>query len=181
VNWYAIHTRSRFEKRVCEVLRRKSLEAYLPVAQEVHRWKDRRKIVEVPVFPGYLFVRFPGCQVSRLAVLQTPGILEILGFGEQIEPIPESQIEAIRRLESSGLPLFHCPYLRQGALVRVRRGPLRGLEGILVRFKSRFRVVVSVTLLAQSVAAEVDASDLDAVQRPLRMPDPEPAWVAQSA
>ena len=159
--WYAVHTRSNFEQRVAAELAAKGLESFLPATQEIHNWKDRKKLVEIPVFPGYVFARFPDSGAARVQVLRTSGAVRILGTSTAIEPVPEVEIESIRQLLRSTVPFFAHPFLREGALVRVRRGPLQGVEGLLLRVKNQGRLVLSVQMLAQSVATEVD---IDAVE-----------------
>ena len=162
--WYAVYTRSNFEKRVAAELTALRVENYLPVVEQVHQWKDRKKVVEVPVFPGYVFSRFADSQAARLRVLRAGGAVRILGSSEWIEPIPEGEIESIRRLLQARVPCFVHPFLREGAWVRVKRGPLRDLEGLLVRVKSATRLVLSIALLSQSVATEIDAADVEALR-----------------
>jgi transcription antitermination factor NusG len=165
--WYALYTRSNFEKRVAEELTAKHVENYLPLVEQIHQWKDRRKRVEVPVFPGYVFVRFEDSQSARLQVLRTSGSVRLLGQADRIEPVPDAEIESIRRLLRARVPCFSHPFLREGAWVRVRRGPLRDVEGLLVRVKSKTRLVLSVALLSQSVATEIDMADVE-VLRPAK-------------
>ena len=165
--WYAVYTRSNFEKRVAAELAAKSVEHYLPVVPQLHQWKDRRKWIDVPVFAGYVFARFCDSLQTRLQVLRTAGAVRILGQAERIEPVPEAEIESIQRLLKANVPCCAHPFLREGAWVQVKRGPLRGLEGLLVRLKSKTRLVLSVTLLSQSVATEIDISDVE-VLRPAR-------------
>jgi len=167
VRWYAIHTRSRFEKVVAAHLSAKAVENYLPSFEEVHQWRDRKKKVEMPAFPGYVFARFADGGAARLKVLKTPGAVRILGGEDGIEAVPDREIDAIRRLFRSSAPCFSHPFLREGAWVRVRRGPLQGLEGLLVRAKNRDRLVLSIDLLSQSVATEIDASDVEVI-RPVK-------------
>jgi len=162
--WYVVRTRSNFEVRVNTRVLEKGLECWLPVFQEVHQWKDRKKLVEVPVFPGYLFTRFADSSESRVAVLRTEGAVSILGQREQIEPVPDEEIEALRRLLTGGPRCMAHPLLREGAWVRVKRGALKNLEGLLIRVKNQTRLVLSITLLSQSVSTEVDASDVEYVQ-----------------
>lgn len=159
--WYAAHTRSNFEKRVAAELEAKGVEPYLPAYQEIHQWKDRRKRVEVPVFPGYVFVRLSDSPARRLAVLQTAGVLRLLGHGGAPEPVDDAELEALRRLLKSNPRCLAHPFLREGARVRVKRGALAGVEGILARLKNQSRLVISVALLAQSVAVEVDTADVE--------------------
>lgn len=162
--WYAVRTRSNFEVRVNTRLLEKGIECWLPVFREVHQWKDRKKLVEKPVFPGYLFTRFADSSESRLAVLRTEGAVRILGQREEIEPVPNAEIEALQRLLTSNPRCLAHPLLREGAWVRVKRGALKNLEGRLVRVKNQTRLVLSMTLLSQSVSTEVDASDVEYVQ-----------------
>ena len=164
-NWYAVHTRSNFEHRVSAELTRKGFESYLPVFQELHQWKDRKKVVDVPVFRSYVFARFADDSQSRLAVLRCDGATRILGSQDSITPVPETEIEAVRRMLSAAAErcLAH-PLLREGAWVRVKRGPLKNLEGLLVRAKNQTRLVVSVTLLSQSVTTEVGAGDVEFIR-----------------
>ena len=141
------------------------MEHFLPAAQEQHRWKDRTKTIEVPVFPGYVFVRIPDSGEHRLRVLQTDGAIRILGHGgNSIEAIPDSEVESVRLLVASGLHIFGHPFLREGARVRVRSGVLRDVEGVLARFKNRTRLVLSVNQLAQSIAVEIDITDVEEVR-----------------
>ena len=160
-NWYAVRTRSNSEKRVNAQLREKGFETYLPVFREVHQWKDRKKLVELPIFPGYLFTRMLDQDEDRLAVLRTHGTVRILGQGDRIEPIPEEQILALRQMVSGSPHCFVHPLLQEGCWVRVRRGPLKNLEGLLVRLKNQTRLALSITLLSQSVSAEVEAADVE--------------------
>jgi transcription antitermination factor NusG len=162
--WYAVYTRPHFEKRVAARLAEKQVEHYLPAFHELHQWRDRQKSVEVPVFPSYLFVRLEDSPAERLRVLVTSGVVRILGPEIKAEPIPDSQIEAIRRmLTGSGGRCYRQPWLQAGTLVRVRRGPLKDLQGFLVRVKNQVRLIISIDLLAQSVAAEVDVRDVEPV------------------
>jgi len=161
--WYAVHSRSNFERRVAAELASKGFESYLPAYEEIHRWKDRQKKVEIPLFPGYVFVRFPDLPHLRLPVLQTTGVVRILGHDGTIETVPEEEIEAVRTLLNSKAPCFAHPFLREGVRVRVKRGALKDLEGTLVRIKNQDRLVISVSLIAQSIAAEVDILDVEPV------------------
>lgn len=172
--WYAVYTRSNFEKRVAKELGLKLIESYLPVVEQLHQWKDRKKMVEVPVFPGYVFARFRDSNATRLDLLRTPGTVRILGQGDQIEPVPEVEIESIQRLLKADVSCFVHPFLREGAWVRVKRGALKDVEGLLVRVKSKTRLVLSISLLSQSVATEIDISDVEVI-RPVSKPHGEDA------
>lgn len=159
-HWFAIWTRSRHERAVCEQLDRRQVEAFLPTITKWSRWKDRRKRVEWPLFPGYCFARFDPRE--RLPVLQTPGLVRIVSqFGEPA-PIPDHEIEGIRLLVESDLAYDPCPLIREGSVVEVTHGPLRGVIGRLVRKQERARLVLSVDLIGQAVSVEVDAGDVRA-------------------
>ena len=157
--WFAIYTRSRHEKSVASKLEEKRIEVFLPLRNVLRRWKDRRKEVAMPLFSSYVFVRMPYSQ--RLAVLQTPGVVQILSEGNKPMPIPEDQIVSIQKLVESGLAYDPYPYLKEGSFVRVIRGPLQGVEGILLEKRKKHLLVLSVDLIQQSAALQVDISDTD--------------------
>lgn len=171
--WYAVRTRSRFEKRIAFEAGLKDFDVYLPLARAVHKWKDRRKIVETPVFSCYVFLRFADYEPVRLRVLRIPGVVGILGGPRGPEAIPDQQIEAVRRMVETSPCSVH-PLLREGAPVRVVRGPLEGIEGLFLRAKSACRLVVSLPLLSQSIVAEIDAGDVE----PLPEPRTRASWRA---
>jgi transcription termination/antitermination protein NusG len=179
-SWYAVHVRSNFEKRVATELTAKGLESYLPAVSETHAWKDRKKVIEVPLFPGYVFTRFSDTGVSRLAVLRTTGAVRILGSRDTIEVIPDSEVEAIQTLLQAKVPLLAHPLLREGARVRIRRGPLKDVEGLLVRIKSEARLVLSVELLCRSVSTEVDVSDVEVLRATSISPGRLTGWSTQT-
>ena len=158
--WYAVWTRSRHEQVVREQLERKGLEAFLPTITRWSHWKDRKKQVDWPLFPGYCFVRFNGAE--RLPVLKCVGVVNIVSFDGDIVPIPEQEIASIRRLVESDLQFDPCPLIREGMMVEVTHGPLKGVVGRLVRKGAHARLVLSVELIGQAVSVEVDASDVKA-------------------
>ena len=164
LSWYAVHTRSNFEKRVAGELHLKGMAAYLPAVRECHQWKDRRKMVEVPLFPGYVFLRGSGTAQEQLAVLKTAGAVRILGRGTCPEAIPDREIEAVRILVNSGRPLKGHPFLTEGGSVFVTGGPLKGVYGVLLNVKNSRRLIVSIQLLSQSVAAEIDTRDVELIE-----------------
>jgi transcriptional antiterminator NusG len=164
--WYAVQTRSRFEKSVRTELSSSGVENYFASVNQLHQWKDRKKIIEEPLFPGYVFVRLANRDADRLQVVRTNGVVRILGFGHTIEPIPDGEIDSIRCLLSSSNPCYPHPFIREGSRVRVRRGPLRGLEGWLVRIKGQARLVLSIEVLSQSVATEVGFADVEPISPP---------------
>jgi transcription antitermination factor NusG len=156
-----VRTRSNFERRVGDEVSAKGIETYVPSFHELSQWKDRKKVLERPLFPGYVFARFVDGADARLRVLRTPGAVQILGQGSWIEPVQAQEIEAIRKLLAASVRCLAHPFLREGMRVRVRSGVLEGLEGLLVRFKNECRLVLSVDLLRQSVAMEVDVRDVE--------------------
>lgn len=163
--WWALYTRHQHEKVVAEMLTAKGFEVFLPVYDSIRRWKDRRKVLSLPLFPCYVFVR--GGQDRRLQVVSTPGVHMLLTRGEQIAVIPEEEIGSIRMAVEGSFRVEPHPFLKVGERVRVTRGSLTGVEGILVRKKNLYRLVLSVDMLAQSVGVEVDASDVEPVQTDL--------------
>jgi transcription antitermination factor NusG len=156
--WFAIWTRSRHEQAVREQLQRKHLEAFLPTITKWSRWKDRRKRIDWPLFPGYCFARFDPRE--RMPVLTCAGVVNIVSFEGEPAPIPEREIESIRLLVESDLAYDPCPLIREGSMVEVVHGPLRGVVGRLVRKSERARLVLSVDLIGQAVSVEVDAGDV---------------------
>ena len=159
--WIAIYTIARHEKAVAKQLEDRKVETFLPLYRSVHRWKDRRKEVELALFPSYVFVKMAA--TDKLTVLQLPGVVDIVKFKGEPAILPEDEIEALRNGLENNLYAEPCPYLRVGRRVRVVRGPLAGAEGILSRKKDRYRVVISVDVLMRSVSVEVDAMDLELV------------------
>jgi len=158
-SWWALYTRHQHEKSVAHVLSTKGFEVFLPLYESVRRWKDRSKTLALPLFPCYVFVR--GGLHRRLQIVTTPGIHTILYTGDQVATIPNEEIDAIRKAADSPSRIEPHPFLRCGEKVRVIRGSLEGVEGVLVRKKSLCRLVLSVEMLAQSVAVEIDAADVE--------------------
>jgi transcription antitermination factor NusG len=157
--WWALYTRHQHEKTVCDMLAAKSFEVFLPLYESVRRWKDRKKTISLPLFPCYVFVR--GGLDRRLQVVTTPGIHMILYRGDRVATIPQQEIDAIQRALEGSYRVEPHPFLKCGMRVRVVRGALEGVEGILVRKKNMCRLILSVDMLAQSVAVEVHASDVE--------------------
>jgi transcription antitermination factor NusG len=159
--WWVLYTRHQHEKAVAEVLSTKGFEVFLPLYDSIRRWKDRKKMLSLPLFPCYVFVR--GGLDRRLQVVTTPGVHMILFHGEQVAMVPEVEIEAIRRAVEGPFRVEPHPFLKCGERVRVTRGSLEGVEGILIRKKNLYRLVLSVDMMAQSVAVEIDATDVEPV------------------
>jgi len=154
--WFAVHVRSRYENVVARCLKAKGYECFLPTYRSRRRWSDRVRELELPLFPGYFFCRFH--LEDRLPILKTPSLISIVGIAQNPVPVDEAEIEAVRTLVNSDLRHQPCPYVGIGQKVRIEYGALWGLEGVLQSFKGRHRIVVSVTLLQRSVAAEIDSS-----------------------
>ena len=157
--WYAVSVRPRHEKLVTRHLEHQGLNHFLPVYRSVRRWKDRRKELDMALFPGYVFVNLN--LRDRLRVLRAPGAMQFVTFQGQPAAIPDSEIRALEASLSAGLQLQPHPYLHQGARVRLKRGPLMGAEGIMIRRKERFRLVLSIDLIMRSVVFEVDEADVE--------------------
>ncbi len=159
--WWALYTRHQHEKTVADMLSAKGFEVFLPLYESERQWKDRVKKLSLPLFPCYVFVR--GDLNRQLQAITTPGVHMVLSRGERVALIPEEEMEGIRRVVEEPCRIEPHPYLECGERVRVARGCLEGVEGILIRRKSQYRLVLSVDTLAQSVAVEVDASDVEPV------------------
>lgn len=161
VVWYAIQTRSRHEKVVRDQLAAKGITHLLPLHVKRSVWKDRVKMIEVPLFGGYMFGHF--ALADRLSVLQTVGVVRLVGLASGPEPVPDDQIEAIRAMIESRMPYDPHPYLREGMRVQVQRGPLAGAEGVLVEKKKHYRLVINVDLIQKSVAVDIDSADVEPI------------------
>jgi transcription antitermination factor NusG len=152
--WYGIRTKPKFERVTATALENQGYSAYLPLCTRRRQWSDRTVETELPLFPGYLFCRFDVLQ--RLPILTTHGVIAIVGLGKTPEPIPDAEIDRIQAILRSGRNAEPWPYLRTGERVRILAGSLQGLEGLLVKKKNEWRIVISVDLLQRSVAVEVD-------------------------
>lgn len=161
--WFALQVRTRHEIGVAKFLSGRGYNPFLPLYQNRRRWSDRVKVVEEPLFPGYLFCRFD--LNNRLPILTTPGVIQVVGFNRIPFPVDEAEIGAIRNLVASGFPSKPWPYLQVGNRVQIDSGPLGGLEGLLVELRGSHRLVVSVTLLQRSVAVEIDSALVSALRR----------------
>ena len=156
--WFAIWTRSRHEQTVRGQLEQKAIESFLPTVSKWSRWKDRRKRIDWPLFPGYCFARFD--LRARLDVLKCAGVVSIVSVDGEPAPIPERDIAGIRQLVESELAYDPCPMIHEGDMVEVTHGPLKGVVGRLVRKNDKARLLLSVDLIGQAVSAEVDAADV---------------------
>jgi transcription antitermination factor NusG len=163
-SWYALHTRHQHEKAVAQILSNKGFEMFLPLYTVAHRWQDRTKQLLLPLFPCYVFIQV-GLD-RRLQILTTPGVYTIVGWAGRPAVIPQAEIDAVRRVIESFLRVEPHPFLKCGDWVRVKSGPLQGLEGILIRKKNLFRLVLSIELLGRSAAVEVDVWMVERVAAP---------------
>jgi len=162
-SWFAAYTSSHHEKRVAWHLGERHIESFLPLYCARHRWRNRCQMkIELPLFPNYVFVRMDPRE--RVRVLEVPGVLSLVGFGRILTPLPDFEIEALRSALGQRKLEPH-PYLVVGERVRIKAGPMTGMEGVLVRKKNNFRVVLALDVIMQSVAVEVDADDLEPVPK----------------
>jgi transcription antitermination factor NusG len=157
--WYALYTCPRHEKRVAEQIEQRSISCFLPVYRSVRRWKDRRKELELALFPGYVFVRID--LKDRLRVLQLASVVRFVSFNGQPVPLSDGEVKSLMNGLASGVCAEPHPYLTVGRRVRVRYGPMAGMQGILVRRKEGFRLVLSIDLIMRSVMLEVDEADVE--------------------
>jgi len=157
--WYAAYTAPRHEKRVTQQMDERQIHCFLPLYRSVRRWKDRRKQLDLPLFPGYVFVHLP--LRDRLRVLQLPGVVQLVSFCGKPAALPDADIEALRNGLEGNVRAEPHPYLAVGRRVRVRSGAVAGMEGILVRRKRKFRVVLSMDLIQRAIAIEVDEADIE--------------------
>jgi transcription antitermination factor NusG len=157
--WYAVTTRSRHEKSVGDLLRRKQIEAFLPLYETVRSWKNGDHRVQLPLFPGYTFVHM--ALRDRLQVLKVPGVVRLVGFNGSPVPLGDEEVESLRQALIAGVKAEPHPYLTVGRRVRIIAGALRGREGILLRKKGDVRVVLSVDLIQRSVQVNIDANWLE--------------------
>lgn len=172
--WYAIRTRSNFEKAAADGLKERGIESFLPTYRARRQWSDRIKELELPLFPGYIFGRF---DASRMwPVLSVRGVVHVVGAGPTPIPVEERELDAVRSIMRSGAPSGPWPFLQTGDAVTITRGALAGVTGTLLQTKGKYRLVVSVTILMRSVAVEIDASWIRPADRrriiedPLRLP-----------
>jgi|ERR1700678_2776683 transcriptional antiterminator NusG len=160
--WFALRVRSNHERITGAHLRDRGYEEFAPSYKVEKRWSDRIKQIDQFLFPGYVFCRFD--PNDRLPILTAPGVVDVVGFGKLPELIPDGEIERVRRMVDSGLLVTPYPYVEIGQAVLIERGPLSGVEGILMEVKGKARLVVSVNLLRRSVSAEIDRRSVRPIQ-----------------
>ena len=159
--WYAAYTSANHEKRVAEQLGVRSVEHFVPLYESMRRWKDRKVRLQLPLFPGYVFVRLAGCE--RLRVLQVPGVARLVGFNGLPCALPDSDIEALKNGLAGSVRAKPHPFLTGGRRVRIKAGPLQGCEGILIRRKGSSRVVLSIELIRRSIIVDVEIADVQSL------------------
>lgn len=162
LNWYALYVKARHEFKVLDRFRKTGIEAFLPSVERLRKWKDRKKLISYPLFPCYIFVRIRRTPTDIRAVLKTEGVVRFVGFEPRNpEVIPEEQIYSLKKLIESNRQIDPYPYLKEGLRVRVKRGPLIGAEGILVRKGDGHILVVSIDILGRSVSVDTDSCDVE--------------------
>lgn len=164
LNWYAVHTRSRHEFQVYDRLKMKGIDAFLPAVERLSKWKDRKKAVTFPLFPGYLFVHTTKRTQDILNIVRIKGVVRLLGSGHgEPESIPEEQIMSLKKIIESKETLDPYPYLQEGQRVRIKYGSMSGVEGILVEKLGQHMLVLSVDILRQGVAVKIEAASVEKV------------------
>jgi transcription termination/antitermination protein NusG len=158
--WYALYTRSRFEKKMLGELTDRRIEVFLPMREVLSRWKDRKKRIWMPLFPGYIFLNHIDTPENRFRILNMPGAVRFVGFEGHANAIPEEQILSVRKFLETNIAVDPYPYVQVGSRVEVIAGPLKGIRGLLVEKRGRFRFVIQVDLIRQAVSVEIDASDV---------------------
>lgn len=159
--WYAVYTKHQHEKKCADLLKQKSIEVFLPLYESVRRWQDRRKVLSLPLFPSYVFIR--SNLEARLKILNTPGVFFIVGNAGGAYPIADMDIESMRAIARSRLPIESHPPLQSGDRVRIRRGPLAGVQGILTRVNNQDRLVLCVEPLRRAISIEVNFADVEKI------------------
>ena len=160
--WYAVYVRSRHEFHVFERLSMANIDIFLPTVERLSKWKDRKKMVNFPLFPGYLFVHINKSYNNMLTVLKTNGVVRFLGISpREPEPIPEEQIISLKRIIESKELIAPYPFLKEGQRIRIKSGPLAGVEGLLIEKSGQHSLVISVDILQQGVSLKVDASEVE--------------------
>jgi transcription antitermination factor NusG len=159
--WYAASTRANHEKRVTEQLSARSIEHFVPLYGSIRRWKDRRVNLQLPLFPGYVFVRL--ALRDRMRVLQIPSVARFVSFNGNPATLPETEIEALKAALERGIEAAPHPYVKVGRRVRINSGPLEGLEGIVIRKKNDLRFVISLDTIQRSIRLDIDAPSVEPV------------------
>jgi transcription antitermination factor NusG len=160
-HWYAVYTCANHERSVSDQLESRGVEHFLPQYESVRRWRDRKIRLRLPLFPGYVFVYL--ALQNRLRVLQVPGVVRLVGFDGHPAAVPQEEVARVRQFLNQGFQAEPHKYLQSGRRVRLKSGPLEGMEGIIVRRKNRSRLVISFELIQRSMAVEIDEGEVEAV------------------
>jgi transcription termination/antitermination protein NusG len=164
LHWFAVHVKARHEFKVSERLKESGIEVFLPAVERLRKWKDRKKLIHFPLFPCYLFVNISKSYEDKLAVLMTKGVVRFLGaIPNEPETIPEEQILSLKKVIESKVELDPYPYLQEGHWVRITKGPLACIEGILVEKAGRHKLILSVDILCQSASVTIEAADVERI------------------
>jgi transcription antitermination factor NusG len=155
-SWFAVQTRPRYEKKVSSELHEKGIKTFLPLSSAMHQWSDRRRLVHVPLFSGYVFVNIPASLGARICVLRTNGVLNFVGVRNMGVPIPDSEIEAVRAVVEERVAFEPYPYLKVGQRVCIRGGSLDGLSGVLTAVNGDQSLIISVNLIQRSIAMRIE-------------------------
>jgi transcription antitermination factor NusG len=172
LNWFAVHTRTRFEKKVVSELNEKGIETFLPLISEKHKWSDRNQVVHQPLFSGYVFVRIAPIQDTRIGILRTVGVTNFVGVRGLGTPIPDGEIRAIQTLLEQRVPFLLFPFLNIGQRVRIRGGCLDRVEGILTAINGNESLVISVQLIQRSIAIQISGFQVEPVQSVVSLLEP---------
>lgn len=162
--WFAVHVKSRHEFKVLDRLTGAGIDVFLPTVERLSRWKDRKKLVSFPLFAGYLFAHINKTPSEMLAVLKTPGVVRFLGLvPSEPETVPEEQILSLKKIVENKETVDPYPFLREGTQVKIKKGPLKGVEGLLVEKAGQHMLVLSVDILRQGISIKIEASDVEPV------------------
>jgi transcription antitermination factor NusG len=162
-HWYAVHTRGRHERTIEQRLQERGVSTFLPMVTEIHRWSDRRKKIQFPLFSGYLFVKLARSKANLVRILGVEGVFRFVGGGGEGTPIPETQIDAVRSLLAGELAWSHHPFLKVGQRVRIKSGAMEGVEGILMSRSGAASLVISIDAIQRSLAVRVEGYDVEAL------------------
>lgn len=163
-HWFAVHVKSRHEQKVSERLKEAGIEVFSPVVERLSRWKDRKKLIQFPLFPCYLFVHIAATHGDKLTVLKAKGVIRFLGSASgEPESIPEEQIISLKTAVQSKVSIDPYPYLQEGQRVRVKSGPLTGVEGVLIERSGQHKLILSIDILCQSTAVTIHASEVERI------------------
>lgn len=162
LNWYCIYVKSKHEFKVLDRLTKAGVETFLPAVERLRRWKDRKKLVKFPLFPGYLFVCIEKSYELMLRVLKTPGVVTFIKnhYGEP-EPVPEEEIIPLRKAIENGKEIDPYPYLKEGQQIKIKSGPLAGATGILKKKEKQHYLILSIHMLQRSISVKIDASEVE--------------------